>query len=111
MGSITRSYWGGRYGPRSKSAICQIKFAKSLWSGIDPVCSLEFCVPLALVRVDSAPQHIFTHRSTEGMRLHTVPFSLEAGRRPARSHFGFDDFTEGFWGPDVHGWLNLSKDG
>jgi len=28
MGSMTRSYCGGRYGPRSRSAICQIKFAK-----------------------------------------------------------------------------------
>jgi len=28
IGSITRSYCGGRYGPRSRSAICQIKFAK-----------------------------------------------------------------------------------
>ena len=28
MGSMTRSYWGGRYGPRSRSAICQIRFAK-----------------------------------------------------------------------------------
>ena len=29
MGSMTRSYCGGRYGPRSKSAICQIRFARS----------------------------------------------------------------------------------
>jgi hypothetical protein len=28
MGSITRSYCGGRYGPRRRPAICQIRFAK-----------------------------------------------------------------------------------
>ena len=28
IGSMTRSYWGGRYGPRSRSAICQIRFEK-----------------------------------------------------------------------------------
>jgi hypothetical protein len=32
IGSITRSYCGGRYGPRRRSAICQMRFAKLLWS-------------------------------------------------------------------------------
>jgi hypothetical protein len=29
IGSMTRSYCGGRYGPRSKSAICQMKLESS----------------------------------------------------------------------------------
>ena len=28
IGSMTRSYCGGRYGPRKRSAICQMRFAK-----------------------------------------------------------------------------------
>ena len=28
IGSITRSYCGGRYGPRSRSAICQMRLEK-----------------------------------------------------------------------------------
>lgn len=34
IGSMTRSYCGGRYGPRRRSAICQMRFEKYLWSGM-----------------------------------------------------------------------------